>query len=94
MQDPYVETIHYSELPDLPPERVLARELATYKREAGRLIAEGHEGRWVLIKDDAVIGLWETMKAAADAGDRQLGRVPFMVRQVLTRERVLRQRYV
>jgi hypothetical protein len=35
-------------------------EIATYRRELRRLLAEGHAERFVLIKGDEVIGVWDT----------------------------------
>ena len=43
-------TIHYTELPAAQPDSQLYHEWNFYRREAGRLLAEGHEGHWVLIK--------------------------------------------
>ena len=59
MTAPYQNTVHYSELTDLPVGDPLAEELATYKSEARRLIAEGHEGRFVLIKNGTIVGIWK-----------------------------------
>ena len=93
MNAPYQNTVHYSELADLPADDPLAIELAAYKREAGRLIAEGHEGRFVLIKNGVVIGIWDNWHDAIVAGEARFGvREPFMVHQILTRERVYRLR--
>jgi hypothetical protein len=47
---PQTPTIHYTELPEDTSEGPIAREWNFYRREVGRLLAEGHEGRWVLIK--------------------------------------------
>src|SRR5712671_3923260 len=44
------QTIHYTELPEDASEGRIAGEWNFYRREIGRLLAEGHEGRWVLIK--------------------------------------------
>jgi hypothetical protein len=41
-------TIHYSQLPPAEPGSRIAREWETYRREVGRLLAEGHEGRFLL----------------------------------------------
>ena len=92
MNAPYQNTVHYSELADLPEEHPLAKELATYKREAARLITEGHEGRFVLIKSGSIVGIWDTRLEALNAGEERFGMVPMMVHQILTRERVYRQR--
>ena len=92
MTAPYQNTVHYSELADLPVGHPLAEELATYKREAGRLIAGGHEGRFVLIKNGTIVGIWDTRLEALNAGEERFGMVHLMVRQILTRERVYRVR--
>ena len=36
-------TIHYTELPEDTPDSPLYQEWNTYRREVGRLLAEGHE---------------------------------------------------
>ena len=83
-------TIHYTELPDSTPGDVLATEWNTYRREVARLLAEGNEGRHVLIKGDQIIGIWDTHLEALDAGySRFLGQ-PFFVHQIQTRERLYR----
>jgi hypothetical protein len=87
-------TIHYTELPPAAPGTVLATEWETYRREVGRLIAEGHEGKHVLIHDDQILGLFATHDEALKEGhDRYLlSREPFMVKLVLTNEPLLRTR--
>ncbi len=66
-------------------------ELATYDRELPRLLAEGAEGRWVLIKDSAVVGTWDTFDAAIQVAYDRFGHVPFLVQQVLVQEPVAQQ---
>jgi hypothetical protein len=81
-------TIHYTELPDPSPSDVLATEWNTYRREVARLLAEGNEGRHVLIKDDQIIGIWGTHLEALDGGYRRYLGQPILVHQIQTRERV------
>lgn len=38
-------TIHYSELPEDTSDRSTAKEWNFYRREVGRLLADGHEGK-------------------------------------------------
>src|SRR5947209_19608520 len=45
-------TISYTELPAPQPHSQLYREWNFYRREVGRLPAEGHEGRFILIKGE------------------------------------------
>src|SRR5579872_6451271 len=79
------ETIHYTELPEANPDSPLHSAWAAYRREVGRLLAEGQEGKFVLIKDDAVVGLYDTWDAAREAGLRRYLLSPFLVHQVRMR---------
>ncbi len=72
-------------------EEILAVELDTYRRELGRLLSEGEEGRWVLVKGDAVIGTWDTFDEAIEVGCDRFGQTPFLVQQVLTEQPVAQQ---
>jgi hypothetical protein len=89
-KDPW--TLHYSALPPSQPESALAVEWEFYRREVGRLLAEGHEGQWVLIKGEEILGFFDTRRAGvAEAYKRYpYPREPFLVHQILTTERVAR----
>src|SRR5947209_1504753 len=63
---PALQTIPSTELPEPPPGDVLFHAWNCYRREAGRLLAEGHEGKFVLIKGEEIIGLWDTREEAPD----------------------------
>src|SRR5207247_2194922 len=54
----HCRTIPYTELPPAQPGNPLATEWELFRREVGRLLAEGHEGKTVLIKDDNIIGIY------------------------------------
>jgi hypothetical protein len=82
-------TVHYTELPDARPGCPLYREWGTYRREAGRLLAEGHGGRHVLIKGEDILGIWGTHDEAMAAGYQRFLNQPFLVHQIEKRERVL-----
>lgn len=51
----------------------LEREAETYRREVGQLLAEGHAGRYALLKGDAVVSIWDTQRDALQAGRDQFG---------------------
>jgi hypothetical protein len=86
-------TIHYTQLPDGPPDSPIATEWSCYRRIIGRLLAEGHEGKWLLIKNEEIVGIWDT-EAEADTVrlERFLGQ-PVLIKQVLAREPILRIGY-
>lgn len=46
----------------------LRHEIRTYRRELPRLLAEGHEGHYVLIKGNEVLSIWDTFDDACQAG--------------------------
>jgi len=85
-------TIPYGELPELLPAGVLTREWDSYRREVGRLLAEGHEGKFVLIKGEDVIGVHDAWDAAREMGLRLYLVEPFLVQEVRAQEPVLRLR--
>lgn len=82
-------TIHYTELPPAKPGEELAEEWETYRREVGRLLAEGNEGRYILIKGREIIGTWDRDREALDAGYKMFLLQPFMVHRIQERERLL-----
>lgn len=86
-------TLHYTELPPARPGDTLAEEWETYRREVGRLLAEGNEGRHVLIKGGEIIGIWDSQKEAFAAADRLFPLQPSLVHQIQERERILRTGY-
>jgi hypothetical protein len=83
-------TIHYTELAAAPPDSPIATEWNFYRRQVGRLLAEGHEGKWVLIKGEQIVGMWATFEEAIEV---QRSLPPAVLKQILTREPLLRIGY-
>lgn len=83
-------TIHYTELPEDASAGPIAAEWNFYREEAGRLLAEGEEGRWVLIKGEKIIGIWDTQEAAYEVALKNYLMQPVLIHQILTREPLLR----
>ena len=65
----------------------LEKELATYEVYRSELLASAL-GKFVLIKGDRVVGVFGTWEEAADHGYEELGRVAFLVKEILEIERV------
>jgi hypothetical protein len=85
-----MKTIPWNEIPEDTSGGPLATEWNFYRREVGRLLAEGHEGKWLLIKGEAIIGIWDRREDAfATASERYLFQ-PCLVRQILAAEPLLR----
>jgi hypothetical protein len=82
--------ISYRDLPPALPDSTLAVEWEFYRREAGRLLAEGHEGRHVLIQSEAIIGVFDTHLEASTEGSRRYFSQPHLVREIQAEERVYR----
>jgi hypothetical protein len=92
MNPPERPTIHYTELSDLPPGSPLEVEWNTFRRELPRLLAEGHEGKFAVVKGDALVGIYDTWDAAREAGLKQYLLQPHMVQPIRAREPLLRIR--
>jgi hypothetical protein len=75
--------VHWTQLPDDPTTGGNATEWNFYRREVGRLLVEGHDDRWALIKGEQVVGIWDTQDdALAVARERYFGQ-PVLVKQIL-----------
>jgi hypothetical protein len=87
---PEPQTIHFTELPAGQPESPLRQEWDFYRHEVGRLLAEGQEGRFILIKGEEVIGIWDTQEEARAVALQKYLMQPCLIHQVRSREPVLR----
>ncbi len=86
-------TIHHTQLPDGPPDSPIATEWNYYGRTIGRLLAEGHEGKWLLIKKEEIVGIWDTEAQADSVRRERFLMQPVLMKQILAREPVLRIGY-
>ena len=83
-------TIHYTELPEDTSNSPNSQEWNFYRREVGRLLAEGQEGMWLLIKGEEIIGIWETQEEALQAAREKYPEQHVLIHQILTCEPVIR----
>lgn len=59
----------------------LDTELNAYEAMRERLEAE-HTGKWVLVHDRDLVGLYDTFEAAAEDAVKRFGSGPYLIRQV------------
>jgi hypothetical protein len=82
-------TIHFSQLPEDTSGGRTATEWNYSRREAGRLLGEGREGKWVLIKGEEIVGIWDT-QAEVDQNRLQRFRMQdVLIQQIRTYEPLL-----
>lgn len=84
--------IHYTQLGDVAPGSRHGIEWNCYRREVGRLLEEGHEGRWVLIQGDEIVGIFDSDDEASTEGYNRRPLQSFFIQQIRTWEPLLRQR--
>jgi hypothetical protein len=87
-------TIHFTELAPGQPGSELNTEWEIYRREVGRLLSEGHEGRYVLIKCDQIIGIWNTREEARAAANKQFLGQAYLIHKIQARERLYRTPWI
>jgi len=63
-------------------EALLREELETYQANKTDLIGKS-KGKFVLVKDDEIIDVFDTKVDAIRQGYERFGNVPFLVKQVL-----------
>jgi hypothetical protein len=84
------QTIQCTELPEDSSDSPAAKNWNYYRGEVARLLGEGHEGHWVLIKDERIVGIWQTEEEANRVRVQRFLMQDVLVHQVLAREPVLR----
>lgn len=57
------------------------KEIAAYGNMQAELESK-HTGKWVLIKDAALIGVYDSFEATAEDAVKRFGRGPYLIRQV------------
>ena len=64
----------------------LQHEITTYYRELPRLIAEGNEGRYALIRDDRLIQICDSAAEADALGHLMFGFEQFMAQRIRAKD--------
>lgn len=67
--------------------QMLEKELKAYQKALPELTAD--EGKFVVIKDDEVAGVFDTYEDALKVGYSKFGLDPFLVKQISQGERIL-----
>jgi hypothetical protein len=88
-----VPTIPHTALAEAPPDSPIATEWNCYRREVGRLLAEGNQGKWLLIKGEEIVGIWDTMAEADSVRLERFLMQPVLMKQILAQEPILRIGY-
>ncbi|MBI2358645.1 MAG: hypothetical protein HYV04_07015 [Deltaproteobacteria bacterium] len=64
----------------MPP--ILDAELKTYEKNRDQLLGTA-EGKFVLIQNSQVVGIYDSKMDAIAVGYQQFGNVPFLVKQIV-----------
>ncbi len=100
--DEYVRSLHEAAAvggasifagPDIPDGQPFAQEWKTFKREVSRLLAEGHRGRFAVIKGNEIVSIWDTVRDAEQAARERFGPETLFVQEVQLFVRPLRWGY-
>jgi hypothetical protein len=83
-------TIHYTQMPEPDPNSATYRAQMTFRRELPRLLAEGHEGKWALIKGNEIIGVYDDFDDGYQVGLDRYFRQGFILQPVREWQPVLR----
>jgi hypothetical protein len=78
--------IPYTHLPEPRGDDPIAQEWNTYRREVQRLLDEGREGQFILIKGEEIIGIWDTEEEAESVARGRYLRQSCLIHQIRSRE--------
>jgi hypothetical protein len=90
LPSPEPPTIPHPELPPPSADSPIASEWNVYRREVARLLAEGQENRWVLIKGEEIIGIWDGEEEARAMAFQKYQMKPCLIQQVRSQEPIVR----
>jgi hypothetical protein len=76
------ESLHLDQVPDIPPGQPFSTEWQAFKREVARLVNEGQSGRFAVFKGDRLVGVWDTLLLANQAGRQQFAGQPFLIQEI------------
>jgi hypothetical protein len=62
--------------------QILSTEIQTYEQQRDNLLGTS-EGKFVLIRGNQVVGIFDSKMDAIAAGYQQFGNVPFLAKQVV-----------
>jgi hypothetical protein len=84
------QSLEFTQLPEAKPDSPLYHEWNFYRGQVRRLLAEGHEGQFVLIKGEQIIGMWGTRAEAKAVALQKYLMQPCLIQQVRSREPIVR----
>ena len=61
---------------------MLEKELKTYEELKSKLREENPSGGFAVIKEDKILGVWNSRQDALNAGIKEYGNVPFLVKEI------------
>ena len=82
-------SVHYTELTEDRSSDPAAEGWNVYVREVGRLIAEGNEGKWVVIAEGRLIGVYDTKGEAHCVTAPGKFKWPCTLKQIRVREELM-----
>ena len=62
-------------------DEILAEELKTYAEKKEELVRQ-HNGKYVLIKGNGIVGIFDSKEDATIIGIQKFGNTPFLVRKI------------
>lgn len=65
------------------------KELQYFKAQKEELLKH-HENQYAVIEDNKLVGVYTTEQEAYEAGLRELGNIPFLIKKVSKEEEVVR----
>jgi hypothetical protein len=68
----------------------LAQAWNYYRREEARLLADGQKGRFILIQEEDLIGIWDTQQEARAVALQKYLMQPCLIHAIRSREPIVR----
>lgn len=83
------DRVYSAQLPNSFSSDEITGDWDFHRREASHLLVAGQQGRWVIISQASIIGVWDTEEQAQRAAGEHALTQPYLLHQVQERAPVL-----
>ena len=64
------------------PKTALSRQIAAYDAKYRSILEADHFGKWAVVYNEELVGIYDSFEEAADDAVTQFGRGPYLIRDI------------
>lgn len=64
------------------PKTALSRQIAAYDAKYRSTLETDHSGKWAVVQNEELVGIYDSFQEAAEDAVAQFGRGPYLIREI------------